>query len=104
MADGSREKIINAEGIITWGKTGTAQTTPLRLDSDGDGTRETVIPDADHAWFVGLVGNESDRTPRYAIAVLLEHAGSGGRAAGPLANQVIRALQAEGYLQTGASR
>ena len=104
MADGSREKIINAEGIITWGKTGTAQTTPLRLDSDGDGTRETVIPDADHAWFVGLVGNESDRTPRYAIAVLLEHAGSGGRAAGPLANQVIRALQAEGYLETGVSR
>ena len=33
------------------------------------------------------------------MAVLLEHGGSGGKSAGPIANQVIHALIAEGYLQ-----
>jgi hypothetical protein len=37
--------------------------------------------------------------------VLVEYGGSGGRAAGPIANQIVRALQHEGYLpgEGGAS-
>ena len=49
-------------------------------------------------WFVGLVGEAGARRPRYVIAVLLENGGSGGKSAGPIANQIIHALIAEGYL------
>jgi cell division protein FtsI/penicillin-binding protein 2 len=36
--------------------------------------------------------------PQFAIAVLLEYGGSGGHAAGPIANQILHALRLEGYL------
>jgi len=97
-ADQSRETIFRIPGIRVHGKTGTAQAPPLRLDLDGDGTVDRVIPDLDHAWFAGLVGDARRARPRYAIAVLVEYGGSGGKVAGPLAAQVIRALQEEGYL------
>lgn len=98
LEDGSQEPLIAVPGITTWGKTGTAQATPLAIDRDQDGRRETRLAGLEHAWFVGLVGEEG-RAPRWSIAVVLEHAGSGGRAAGPLAAAVIRALIAEGYLR-----
>jgi len=100
LPDGTREPILEVPGVRIWGKTGTAQAPPLRLDRDGDGTPETSIS-ADHAWFVGLVGRDR---PEYAIAVLLEHAGSGGKAAGPIAAEIVRALRAEGYLDPVPAR
>lgn len=116
--DGRSEPIINARGVTVWAKTGTAQAPPLRLprsdaevdvdhqpdddddasDSDESPSDEVVIDDGTHAWFVGLVGSAEYDRPQYAIAVLVEYGGSGGRAAGPIANQIIRALQDEGYL------
>ena len=36
--------------------------------------------------------------PRYAIAVVIDYGGSGGKVSGPIANQIIHALIAEGYL------
>ncbi|MCH7572100.1 MAG: hypothetical protein IH891_04225 [Planctomycetes bacterium] len=94
-----REPIINAEGVTVWAKTGTAQAPPLKHDDNGDGeiSESEVIEHMDHAWFVGLVGPRNG-TPLYAISVIVEYGGSGGRTAGPIANQIIRALQAEGYL------
>lgn len=94
LEDGAREPIIEVEGVRVWGKTGTAQAPPLRLGVGG--SAETTIR-TDHAWFVGLVG--VDR-PRYAVAVLVEYGGSGGKTAGPIAAQIIRALVAEGHLAT----
>jgi penicillin-binding protein 2 len=97
--DGTRENIINAEGITVWGKTGTAQAPPRKFDLDCDGTIDARLDDPSHAWFVGLVGTGTeDAEPAYAIAVVVEYGGSGGRTAGPIANQIIRALQTEGYL------
>jgi penicillin-binding protein 2 len=61
-------------GLLVAGKTGTAQV-------GGD--------KPDHAWFAGYV--PADR-PRYAFAVFLEHGGSGGKAAAPLARQVIMSM------------
>ncbi len=97
--EGKRERIFNAPGVHVWGKTGTATAPPLipsdaPLDSEGD-----PIParQGDHAWVTVLVGPEGDR-PRYAISVIMEYAGSGGRVSGPLANQIIHALIEEGYL------
>jgi hypothetical protein len=44
-----------------------------------------------------LIG-PAGQPPRYAVSVLTEYAGSGGRVSGPIAEQVIYALKAEGYL------
>ena len=99
---GEREDIFNADGVVIWGKTGTAQAPPLRMeDTNGDGEidrDDDGITGLDHAWFVGLVGPADTEAPMFAISVLVEYGGSGGRVAGPIANQVIRALQHEGYL------
>lgn len=93
-----RENVFNAPGVRVWGKTGTAEAPPLRVDPDGDGPRGVeVVRSGDHSWFVVLVGPEGDR-PRYAIAVMMEYAGSGGKVSGPIVNQIIHALIAEGYL------
>lgn len=96
------EVILNARGVTVWAKTGTAQAPPMRtqdLNGDGkiNGTDGPGIKDLDHSWFVGLVGPKGAK-PLYAISVLVEYGGSGGRTAGPIANQIIRALQTEGYL------
>lgn len=97
--DNSVEDIINAPGVTVWAKTGTAQAPPYPLDEDADGVPERRIDGLDHAWFVGLVGGgDAPHRPRYSIAVILEYGGSGGRAAGPIANQIIHALLTEGYL------
>ena len=96
FAPGRRERIFNAPDVDIWGKTGTAQASPILGQPDADGHRP-VIRSGDHSWFVILVGPKGDR-PRYAIAVLMEYAGSGGRVSGPIANQIIFALQTEGYL------
>lgn len=97
-ADGSIEPIINAPGVTVWAKTGTAQASPMQLDDDADGSVDRTISDLSHAWFVGLVGEKGAKRPQYVIAVIVEYGGSGGKAAGPVANQIILALQAEGYL------
>lgn len=96
---GVRERIIDIPGIATWGKTGTATSPPiLGPDPDGDGPKEpTVLRSGDNAWFLLLVGHEGE-LPRYAIAVVMEYAGSGGRVSGPIAAQIVYALEAEGYL------
>ena len=96
LTDGTRENIFTAPGVSVWGKTGTAEASPLRADTDGDGTIETLRA-GDHSWFVVLVGPEG-QPPTHAVAVLMEYAGSGARVSGPVTNQVIHALIDEGYL------
>ncbi|MBK7406221.1 MAG: hypothetical protein IPJ41_16855 [Phycisphaerales bacterium] len=97
--DGKREPIFNAKGVHVWGKTGTATAPPIMgPDPDGDGPGQPIaVREGDHAWVTVLVGREGDR-PKFAISVIMEYAGSGGRVSGPLANQIIHALIDEGYL------
>jgi len=107
--DRSTEPIFNADNVTVWGKTGTAQAPALPvdpdqdgvLDEDGDGQVDQYITDVEHAWFVGLVGPKGSGKPKYSIAVIVEYGGSGGRCAGPIANQIIHALQEERYLPSG---
>jgi penicillin-binding protein 2 len=96
MPDGEqvREPIFNAPGVTVWAKSGTADTGPFRADLSGIG--EQSLYDGDHAWCVLLAGVGEE--PRYAIAVVVDYGGSGGRMAGPVANQVVHALALEGYL------
>lgn len=91
-----REPIFNAPGIRVWGKTGTAEAPSIVKDG-------TVLRAGDHAWFVALVAPETAQTPTHAIAVVMDYAGSGGRVSGPIANQIVHALIAEGYLPRASS-
>jgi cell division protein FtsI/penicillin-binding protein 2 len=99
----AREPIFNARGVSVWGKTGTADAPALVADPDGEGPEAPrVLRDGDHSWFVVLAGPEGGR-PLYSIAVMMEYAGSGGKVSGPIANQVVHALVAEGYLPGGGA-
>lgn len=100
------EPIFNAPGVTVWAKSGTATARIEKgtVDLNNDGRLDDVY--TDHAWCVCLAGPVGGR-PQYAISVVVDEAGSGGKAAGPIANQVIHALIAEGYLpqsKTGAAQ
>lgn len=58
------------------------------------GTAQSGSPRGDHAWFAGYV---PAKNPRFAIVAVLEHAGSGGHAAGPLARDLVRRMLERGY-------
>jgi penicillin-binding protein 2 len=64
------------------GKTGSAQVVAKARLARTPGVRE-LLP---HGWFLAFA--PADR-PRIAIAVLVEHGGSGGEAAAPVARQIL---------------
>jgi penicillin-binding protein 2 len=78
---GTGYKTVRTPEIAIAGKTGTAQ------GKKGQ---------PDHAWFAGYAPADN---PRIAFAVVLEHAGSGGKAAGPVARQLVEAFLADGVLE-----
>lgn len=77
---GTGYKTVRLKEVSIAGKTGTAES--------GGGQ-------ADHAWFAGYVPAEN---PRIAFAIVLEHAGSGGHAAGPVARKFVQSLLSQGLL------
>ena len=77
---GSGYQRIRLEDVNIAGKTGTA---------------ETSAGKADHAWFAGYTPAESGQ---YTFVVVLEHGGSGGRAAGPVARELVRKMRDIGLL------
>ncbi len=109
VVDGTRagkEPTFNVPGIRVWGKSGTADSGLKAKDAEGNFIRElSGLPASiDHSWFVVLAGPESTGRPTVAVAVIVENGGSGGRVAGPLCNQVLRALVDEQYLVPGAQQ
>jgi penicillin-binding protein 2 len=80
---------LRAAGIEVAGKTGTAQVRALRRDKDGRPIATVNYANRDHAWFAGYAPAED---PVIAVAVLVEHGGSGGRAAAPIAFEVMAAV------------
>lgn len=94
--DGSSSQIIEMEGVKVAGKTGTAESAPI-IGKDSIG-QPVTLRSGDHSWFVILITPQGASRPRYAVSVVVEYGGSGGRVAGPVANQIMRALRAEGYL------
>ena len=67
------------------GKTGTSQVTRL---SSRVSTSRLPWRLRDHALFVGYVHDEFLGKPSFAIATIVEHGGSGGKAAAPLTRQI----------------
>ena len=53
------------------------------------GTAETGGRKGDHAWFAGYVPAEQ---PQVAFVVVVEHGGSGGKVAGPLARRLVQEM------------
>ena len=47
------------------------------------------IRDRDHAWFIAF-GPYKD--PRYAVSILVEHGGSGSKAAAPIAKKLFKKI------------
>jgi penicillin-binding protein 2 len=71
------------------GKTGTAQVRVISREERATGVRKNEdLPWAlrDHALFVAFAPVEA---PRYAISVVVEHGGSGSKAAAPLARDIM---------------
>lgn len=99
LADGTRERVFTDwPSVEVIGKTGTAEAPDILSELDpNDPVARTVLREGDHSWFVIMAGKKGGR-PRYAIAVVMEYAGSGGRVSGPIANQIVGALIEEGYL------
>ena len=99
--DGQREPIFNVTGVKVYGKTGTAEGVPLRIDGDGDNkitTKDPIAKSGDHAWVMALVQPDGRTKPKYVVAVVVEYGGSGSQVAGPVVNQIIHIMQREGYL------
>ncbi len=72
-------------GITVCGKTGTAQVVgKARLEKSP--TSIAIIP---HGWFVAFAPAQK---ARIALAVLVEHAGSGGEGAAPVAREILAAF------------
>jgi penicillin-binding protein 2 len=83
------------------GKTGTAQ---VRKIIRGIGRQNVKrFRDRDHAWFSAYAPWES---PRIVVIVFLEHGGSGGKDAAPVARAIVEAYhqRIEPIFQTTASR
>ncbi len=72
------------EDIPVAGKTGTAQVRGLGPRPEGN--QETLRQHSDHAWFTAVSPVEE---PLIAITIFLEHAGSGGKHAAPVAMKII---------------
>jgi len=96
--------VIKEPGIHIWAKSGTADASALLSERDENGNAR-VLRDGDHSWCVFLCGDESSGVarPKYAVAVVADYGGSGGRVAGPIANQVARQLIQTGYLKPSAA-
>lgn len=77
---GTGFKTVRVPGVTIAGKTGTAETAPDKPD---------------HAWFTGYAPADK---PRYVFVVVLEHGGSGSKAAGPIARELVRSMLKRGML------
>jgi penicillin-binding protein 2 len=75
-------------GVEMAGKTGTAQVSH-RLARGIEAERVWYF-NREHAWFAGYAPT---RSPEVAVVVLVEHGGTGGKHAAPVAFEVVRAYQ-----------
>lgn len=90
------EAVVNEPGGTAWssrleavkiaGKTGTSQVVKLKDKDDRTPKAEIAYRFRDHALFVGYAPADN---PQIALAVVVEHGGSGSGAAAPVAKQIF---------------
>ena len=84
---------IMKEGFEMAGKTGSAQVRHISEAEHKEGvTKNEALPwkERDHALFAGFAPVDN---PRYAIAVIVEHGGSGAHEAAPIARDILQECQ-----------
>lgn len=77
---GTGYRTVRLKEVAIAGKTGTAETAPGKPD---------------HAWFTGY---SPAQNPQYVFVVVLEHGGSGSKAAGPIVRELARSMLQRGML------
>jgi len=77
------------------GKTGTAQVIALPEEEETIDEEQIPYKFRDHSWFVAVAPPES---PMLALVIVIEHGGTGGSTAAPLAKMIL-----EGYFSSRAS-
>jgi penicillin-binding protein 2 len=85
----AREARLPNPGVTMAGKTGTSQVRRISRSERQSGVRKNEDKpweERDHALFVAFAPY---RSPRYAIAVVVEHGGSGSKAAAPIARDIM---------------
>ncbi|MFZ1865401.1 MAG: penicillin-binding protein 2 [Polyangiales bacterium] len=82
---GTAFRARNEGGVRVAGKTGTAQVVSRRSHTDQSSSAWYL--DRSHGWFAGFAPAEN---PQVAFAVLVEHGGSGGASAAPIATSVMQ--------------
>jgi penicillin-binding protein 2 len=93
---------ITDEGMFMAGKTGTSQVRRITLAERTAGIwRNEDLPwrRRDHALFVGYAPRDK---PRYACSVVVEHGGSGGSIAAPIARDILLDCQRRDPARTGS--
>ena len=99
--NGGYERIFNIKGVRVMAKSGTASADfKYRYDANKDGVINRLDPVEyrDHGWVVALVQKPGSTSPDYVVAVVVDYGGSGGKSAGPIVNQILYAMQEQGYL------
>jgi penicillin-binding protein 2 len=84
---------ITAKGMEMAGKTGTAQVRRISETEREEGvTANDALPwkERDHALFAGYAPIDA---PRFAVAVVIEHGGSGGHMAAPIGRDIMLECQ-----------
>ncbi|MEM8988073.1 MAG: penicillin-binding protein 2, partial [Pseudomonadota bacterium] len=107
IVQGGMDAVTNEGGGTAWrsrldnpdwrlaGKTGTSQVRRITKEERARGViKNEDLPwhRRDHALFVAYAPYED---PRYAISVVVEHGGSGSKAAGPRAREIMKAVMAK---------
>jgi penicillin-binding protein 2 len=82
---GTAYRARNEGGVRIAGKTGTAQVVSRR--GRAEETSSAWYLDRSHGWFAGFAPADD---PQVAFAVLVEHGGSGGASAAPIATSVMQ--------------
>jgi len=83
--DGTAFRSRNEDGVPVAGKTGTAQVVSRKSRTEESSSAWYL--DRSHGWFAGFAPADD---PQVAFAVLVEHGGSGGASAAPIATYVMQ--------------
>ncbi len=87
---GTAYRARNKDGVSVAGKTGTAQVVSRKGRSEESSSAWYL--DRSHGWFAGFA---PAKDPQVAFAVLVEHGGSGGASAAPIATSVMQQYLSE---------
>ena len=89
---GTAYRVLRKSPWKVAGKTGTAQVIGMSQDDKGKSKVPDLNRHKDHAWFMGYAPYDD---PKVAFAIVVEHGGHGGSAAGPVAMAMMKELAKE---------